>query len=247
MSKRIKRIGEILETSELSIFTFFPENREIDPSKLKSIRKRMIDHGWEKGSYLLVNEKYQVIDGQHRLTVARELNIPVQFIIVQGGTMTTVCERNSGNHNWNIINHLDTYVKRGYNHYIKLDLFMKNFPDFRPTECMMLVKNSTGSSTRDVFETGNFETKNMDIAYQWGRYIVSLKPFFSKGYNKAIFVRALVRVLLKPDFSFEEFYYKVKLRPSSITMCGTVEQYVEMIESIYNYKRKTDNKINLRF
>ena len=46
-------------------------------------------------------------------------------------------------------------------------------------------------------------------------------------------------------FVFDEFLHKVKLRPNKLVPCGTVEQYVEMIEDIYNYKR--GSKVNLRF
>ena len=241
------KVGEVLETSDLSKFSFFKENRDVKPSKLKQIRSRMKSHGWEKGSFLLVNEHFQVIDGQHRLTVARELGVSVQYIIVQGGDMSTVCQRNSGGNKWNIIDHLGSFVKSDKTHYVLLDRFMKNFPDFRPTECMMLVKNSSSSSTRDVFESGNFETKDMKVAYQWGRDLMSLKRYFPDGYNKAIFVRAMVRVFQKPHFNFSEFLHRVDLRPSMLHMCGTVEQYLEMIEVVYNYRRRTDEKVNLRF
>lgn len=247
MKVNSKKVGEILETSDLSIFSFLNENRDVEPSKLTQIRKRMRSHGWEKGSFILVNEKFQVLDGQHRLTVARELKCPVQYIVVNGGDMITVRERNSGGHNWNIINHLGSYVKSGSVHYVLLDKYMKNFPDFRPTECMMLTKNSINSSSRDVFESGNFETKDMRVAYDWGHKIMSLKPYFKDGYNKSIFIRAMVRVLLKPEFNFDEFLHKVKQRPSMIFMCGTVDQYLEMIEKIYNYRRKDTEKVNLRF
>jgi hypothetical protein len=109
----------------------------------------------------------------------------------------------------------------------------------------MLCKNSFSSVPRNEFESGNFTTRDMTKARLWGDYIMSLKPFF-KGYNRSIFVRALVKVLSKkPEFNFEKFLHKVQLRPNLITMCGTVEQYVAMIEELYNFGSR--DKINLRF
>jgi glutathione peroxidase-family protein len=49
----------------------------------------------------------------------------------------------------------------------------------------------------------------------------------------------------KDVFDFEEFMHKVKLRPNMLVPCGTTEQYVEVIENIYNYKRS--GKVNLRY
>ena len=57
----------------------------------------------------------------------------------------------------------------------------------------------------------------------------------------------MVKVLShkKDVFDFEEFIHKVKLRPNMLVPCGTTDQYVEMIENIYNYKRS--GKVNLRY
>lgn len=247
MKHESKKVGEILETSDLSIFKFRVDNRSIKQGALRKIRKRMKDHGWEKGSYVLVNEKFEVIDGQHRLIVARELGVSVQYIIERGAGFQMIKDRNTANNNWNIIDHLDGFVKTGNVHYVVLDRYMKNFPELRPTECMMLTKNSISSSTRDVFETGKFETKDMKLAYVWGHQIMSLKPYFEKYYNKSIFVRSLIRVFQNPRFDFDEFLHRVKLRPTMLEPCGTVEKYLEMIEKIYNYRRGDGNKVNLRF
>jgi len=73
-----------------------------------------------------------------------------------------------------------------------------------------------------------------------------LKPYF-EGYNRSTFVRGLIKVLTKcKDFSFEEFVRKVKVRPSNIHFCGSVDEYIKMIEDIYNFSRNKSSRINLR-
>ena len=73
---------------------------------------------------------------------------------------------------------------------------------------------------------------------------MSLKPYF-EGFKMTYFVRAMIDVLHKSNFNFQEFHHKVVLRPTMLQRCGTKKQYIQMIEEAYNYKR-TD-KINLRF
>jgi hypothetical protein len=88
--------------------------------------------------------------------------------------------------------------------------------------------------------------KNIKKAEEWASYLLELKPYFEKGYNKSVFVRTLLTILeKKKDFKFNEFLHKVKLRPGSLYLCGDKRSYSEMIENIYNFKRS--NKINLRF
>jgi len=110
----------------------------------------------------------------------------------------------------------------------------------------MFLNNSVTTIKRDTFETGQYVVKNSKIAREWANNILSLKPYFEKYYNKAIFVRAVIKILSnKKEFVFEEFLHKLKLRPTKLVPCGTVEQYIEVIEDIYNFKKA--KKVNLRF
>jgi hypothetical protein len=240
-----KVVNQIYQTADYSIFEANFMNRDINVAHVNNLYKDMLVNGWLKGSYIIVNLNGKLISGHHRLLAATKAKVPVSYVIedIADDDVSSVCKITR---NWNIIDHLRHFVKLGNPHYVVLDRFMKNFPTLRPTEAMMLVKNSGTAQARFQFEQGSFETKSMDIAYQWGHNIMSLRPYFD-GYCKSIFVRALIRVLQNPQFNFDEFLHKVKLRPSMIHMCGTVEQYLEMIEEIYNYRRKTDEKVNLRF
>jgi hypothetical protein len=75
---------------------------------------------------------------------------------------------------------------------------------------------------------------------------MELKPLF-EGYNRSTFVRALIKIMTRcKDFSFDEFVHKVKLRPSNIHFCGSVDEYIRMIEEIYNFSRNKSGRINLR-
>lgn len=247
MSTNSKSVNEILQTRDYGFFKFTDKNRIVIPSHVKRLTQSMKDNGWVRGSYVVVDKNGNVIDGQHRVLAAAISKVPINYVIESRISVDNIRLLNTNSKNWNIIDHLQYHVKEGNQNYILLDRFMKNFPDLRPTECTMLVKNNSSSATRGEFESGNFVVRDMKVAYDWGHKIMSLKPYFEKGYNKSIFVRAIVKVLQKPEFNFDEFRHKVQLRPKSIFMCGTVEQYVEMIEDIYNYKRKDDDKLNLRF
>lgn len=243
-----KKVGEIFQTKDYSIFKFRNDNRDIIQSHVNNLSKSMLVDGWQDGSTAVVNQRFEVIDGQHRILAAQKANVSVRYEVVRNANLNTIRRLNTKTKNWNIITHLKSYVKEGNQNYILLDRFMKNFPTLRPTECMMLVKNSMSSAKREEFESGNFVVKDMKKAYEWGHRIMRLRSYFEKGYNKSIFVRALIEIFInKPKFNFDEFVHKIQIRPRSIYMCGTVSQYIEMIEDIYNYKRKVDEKVNLRF
>ncbi len=240
-----KKVNEVYSTKDYNKFKFRGDNRIIKEPHVKGLIKNMRERGWEPGSYVVINNKGEVIDGQHRVKAATQVGIAILYTIEKSAGFDTIRNLNRNQKNWAITDHIHGFIEENNPHYIKLNNYIKEFPELKVTECMMLCQNSFRSVAREVFEGGDFKTKDMVKAREWGNNIMSLKPYF-KGYSRSIFVRALVKILSnKPEFKFERFLHKVQLRPNLIFMCGTVDQYVAMIEDVYNYSSR--DKINLRF
>jgi hypothetical protein len=207
----------------------------------------MRENGWIEGSYIVVNSKGDVIDGQHRLLGAKLVGIPVLYTIEENADFDTIQKLNEDQLNWAKSDHVHGWVTKGNKHYETLEKFMVEYPKFRISECLMFLSNSFTSIKKTDFNKGRFEVRSVEKAREWANNLTELKPYFEKYYNKSMFVRAVIKLLSRKGdvFKFEEFLHKVRLRPTSIVPCGSVEQYIEMIEDIYNYKRK--DKVNLRF
>lgn len=247
MIQNTKKVNEIFQTKEYSKFKFRRDNRIVNDNHVKGLIKSMRERGWEPGSYVVINEKGEVIDGQHRVKAAMEINIPINYVIEKRASFETIRNLNRNQKNWAVADHIHGYVSENNLNYVRLNNFIKTYPDLKVTECMMLTQNNFTSISRQEFESGKFTTRDMVKAMSWADNIMSLKPYF-EGYNRSIFVRGLVKILSKkPEFKFEEFLHKIQLRPGSIHLCGNVDQYIEMIEDIYNYKRRNNEKLNLRF
>ena len=242
-----KRVGEIFETKDYSIFKFRDDNRIVNTNHVKKLSQRMKESGWLSSSIVTIKGNGDVIDGQHRVKAAMSVNCPVRYKVTKGAGIDEMTAMNTLQRNWSPFDHLHKFVVRGNVHYVTFDKFTKEFPMFKYTEIAMFLQNSQTTIKRDSFESGNYVVKNEKVGREWANKILQLKPFFEKYYNKSIFVRGMVKVLShkKDVFDFEEFIHKVKLRPNMLVPCGTTDQYVEMIENIYNYKRS--GKVNLRY
>lgn len=241
-----KKVGEVFETKDYTIFKPHTDNRVTKPNHVKKLEKSMRERGWLKSSTIKVNEKFQMIDGHHRLLAATKTGTPVRYTVVIGAKADEITEINTNSMRWSSLDHIHKFVVRGNANYVKLDEFMKKFPMFRFTEALMFCRNAASSVDTGIFESGGLIVRDMKKAEEWANNVVQLKPYFEKYYNKSIFVRAMIRIMSgKPEFSFEEFLHKVQLRPGSIHPCGTVDQYIEMIEKCYNNYRS--KKVNLRF
>ena len=241
-----KKVGEIFETKDYSIFKFREDNRVVNQNHVKKLSQRMKQNGWLSTSVVTINGSGDVIDGQHRIKGAIIAGCPVRYKVVRGAGSDEMTSMNTLQRNWSPFDHLHKFVTKGNPNYITFSKFTEEFPMFKYTEIAMLLQNSVTSVKRDSFDSGNYVVKNEKKGREWANYLLELKPYFEKYYNKSIFVRGFIKIISnKKEFVFEEFLHKVKLRPNMLVPCGTTEQYIEMIENIYNYKRS--NKVNLRF
>ena len=61
-----KKVGEIFETKDYSIFKFRDDNRLVNTNHVKKLANRMKEKGWLSSSVVTLNGSGEVIDGQQR-------------------------------------------------------------------------------------------------------------------------------------------------------------------------------------
>jgi hypothetical protein len=152
---------------------------------------------------------------------------------------------NATQKSWNSDDYLEGYCKLGYPDYIKYNFF-KNKYGFQHNICMAMLSDSTsmpGSSVQH-FHNGQFKIKNWKNAVDMADKIMLIEPFY-EGFQRRSFVYALISLFKKPQFEFTEFIQKLRLQPTALMNCNDAEQYITLIEHIYNYRRSS--KINLRY
>lgn len=196
-------------------------------------------------SVIIVNEKMEVIDGQHRLEVARQLELPVHFIVIPGYGLDEIHILNANQRNWNADDFLDGYCSKGLEHYLAYRDFKSEF-GFGHNETRTLLTGSSHSGHNTSFYEGRFEITDLDRAYKWAEMIRSIAIYYS-GWKRRSFVNALITLFKREQFSFDRFVLKLKAQPTGLKDCVDVAQYIELIEQIYNYRCSDKNKVNLRF
>lgn len=114
----------IKETSNYSIFKKLEGNRD-----LKSVNK--IIESIERVGYvinpIIVNENYEVIDGQNRLDALSKLNMPVHYFVVDGIGINEARSLNLGQSNWSTIDFVKSYAASGNESYLMLVSLMDEF------------------------------------------------------------------------------------------------------------------------
>lgn len=253
----MKVVNNIMSTNDYSIFTLIRGNRVVNKLHVERLKKSF------SKSYLMspiiVNQKYEIIDGQHRFNAAKELGLPVNFIVVNDYGLREVQLLNTNMKNWKKEDYLQAYCDLGYVEYLKMKKFMQDLPDFGIKAAEQLLTNTTaGANNRQYvgkidgnlagrsrnFQEGELEIPNLDLSYKNAEKIMRFKPYYD-GFNRSVFVAAMIGMFKHENYNHSKMIGKVKNNPSALTHCSSVTQYKILIEEIYNYRSR--DKVSLRF
>ena len=196
------------------------------------------------------------IDGQHGIEAAERTGKPVRYIIVPGYGLPEVQIYNTSIATWKKSDYLQSYSDLGVEPYIKMQEFMESYPEFGIAACeVILTQLHRGSSKTKKVDDGKkvilkyFEEGLLEIPdYNYSCVIADrIKEFgeYYKGFNRVTFVRTILALLKHKEYDHKDMIRKVSFQSTKMVDCTNVEQYKQMLEDIYNYKRK--NKISFRY
>lgn len=117
--------GNIYVTYDYSKFKRLKGNRDVD-------HERAIYDSIKKVGYvrdpILVNEKFEVIDGQNRLMALEKAGLPVEYTVQEGIGLKECQSLNIGQKNWTTNQWIASYAEQGIEPYIALNNAMKAHP-----------------------------------------------------------------------------------------------------------------------
>jgi hypothetical protein len=236
-------MNQVFQTKTYEMFKFREDNRQVKNRHVSKLTEKMLSKGWIKGSYVVINEKGEIIDGQHRFEVISELKLPLHYVICQGYGLDHVHRFNQISKTWNADDYMNGYCELGYEDYISYRDF-KNKYQIGHNECMLLLSGTGSTKNAGNFNSGLLKIKSMKEAKTIIEKILLLQPYYD-GFKRRTFIYCMYGLMKNQNFEFTEFIQKLKIQPTALQHCTDVEQYTALIEEIYNYKRR--DKVNLRF
>lgn len=116
--------SDIMKTKDYEIFKIMDENREVNFAHVRRVAKSLAENPeMLKFRPILVNEKMQVIDGQHRLRACELMDIPVYYVIGEGLDIGTAQRMNAEQVSWKPIDYARSFAALGrYPYQLYLEL-----------------------------------------------------------------------------------------------------------------------------
>ena len=113
--------------------------------------------------------------------------------------------------------------------------------------CMAILGGTScgpGANQIKEFHKGEFVLKDFKKACGLAEKIEIIGQYY-EGNKRNGFVFAMLKLFKNDNFEFTEFLQKLKNQPTALVDCANTDQYLSLIEEIYNYRRRL--KVNLRY
>tara|TARA_R100000734_G_scaffold5111_1_gene4475 strand:+ start:169 stop:882 length:714 start_codon:yes stop_codon:yes gene_type:complete len=234
-------INQVYETKDYDLFKFIHGNRNVNNLQLDRLEKSISEQYIQVP--IIVNEKYEIIDGQHRFTVLKSLKKPIYFIKVDGLGMSEVHRLNTINKNWTLEDYMNSYCNKGLSEYLKFKAFKDRYK-FSYAECLKLLVDHANTNNQEKFRQGKFKIKSLEYAEHNAQIILSYEKYYD-GVRRRCFVAAILDCLKLKDFKHRTLLKKMSYQSQKISHQSSKEDYLRIIEKIYNFNTK--NKIRLNY
>lgn len=236
---------DVKKTKDYSLFKILSCNREINSRHIKRLKQEIEKENLLHLHPILVNEDWELIDGQHRLMAAKELGIEIFYI------RTDVSYEHILNSNYNqlkmgISDVLQFYSKKYRNEdYIKVIKYLER-TSLSPKALLSMIIPTHIKKVNLELRLGNFEVPKDEeetellIGYyqQFFGYCkekrITPLAMFKSGYA----TRALRQLFLHPDFDMEWFLKKVDQKWFEIIPQANTKLWFKQLLRIFNYKKQ---------
>lgn len=223
----------IQETKDYKLFNHLKHNRHVTEQHVLHLVQSMTSKPHLRPARpVLVNEKYEVIDGQHRLEAEKRRNASVFFMVVPKLTIDDARLLNALQRTWSLLDYAISYADEGRVPYVR---FMQYLEQYKiPPAALAELMTNQSSSMRTNFKVGNFKPKSYKIVES---ALDALEDFAEatdgKWHKEIRFIRAFCTVYFHPQYDHNRMMEK--LGDQKIPRQTDRVDYVRLLEDIYNH------------
>lgn len=236
----------VQQSSDYGQFSFIGANREQSRGHIETLKQAFEEVGnLTKVQPILVNDQYQIIDGQHRFTACMELGLPIYFTMVSGLGVREARSMNILHRNWRVDDYARSYAEEGNPNYIKY-LELKEDYGFSHSVLLAYIHNVIERSGGfKQFREGDLKIEDepgirarLDLLASIGEYTTLV--------NNREFALAILRASKVEGYDHRRMLKKVRLHGEAmLKRYGSIDDNLRQLEAIYNYAMPEANRLRL--
>lgn len=232
-------MASITATRNYALFELHLFNRDVE--KINRLKESMRKHGWIDAYPMHCvregNGRLRIKAGHHRFTVARELGIPVKYVVCDDDA--TIYELEQATNKWDLPDYLVSHCRTGKADYCEVARYIKETGIGVANAASMFYGEMAGShNVQDAFKRGDFNIRDRQHPLVVAQIV---RAFREAGVAWAInqqFIQAISRIAKCPQFVLARALQKIAAHGSLCQKQPNLERYMQMFEDIYNRQAK---------
>lgn len=224
-------------------------NRNLDNNNLKNLKTSMEKRNLLPYNPIIVDSNYNVIDGQHRLQICKELQLPVYYVIAEDYKDHDVILLNINSKKWALNDYIGYHSDHGQDSYNWLEQTAEKY-EWTVQQLINCIGNDFGNIRQGTFkidEDQRITTEN--VIKRVDTFLRTFKEKTITPKNQLLWITSraclssLYAIMQVPKLKPEEFAAKCVSLDTKLDKRPNKKQYLKMFLDIWNFKRS--NRINL--
>jgi hypothetical protein len=234
----------IKKTTNYKDFKRVIGNRLLNKEHFSRLKKSVQHKNLLHLNPIIVNEKMEIIDGQHRLQVCKTLGLPVYYVMEKGLNFADVVQMNSNVKDWGLLDYLQSYCEQGYKDYLGAKTFANQY-DLSPSTAIAILSMGAHVTRAGyhAFKDGLFKITDYDRAEEFVQKLKEVARYTtSNTWKDRDFIRAL-SISYERGIDHEDLMSHIERANGLIMRQANVKDYLRAIEDIVNLSAK--NRVRL--
>lgn len=229
-----KVVTQVYQTMDYDKFKFIGGNRRLVGRNFAKLVASMSEE--QLMIPILVNSKMEIVDGQHRYSSAKQLGLPIYYIVVEGYDIEQVKRANMVGSNWIKADFLEMHLQSGnpvYREFMDIiEAYGVNISDL--IKIFAYVQQVSMNIVAKQFEEGIFDLEGKEMVLS---YLEALNDFDSfSQYRTKQFTGAFMKLYFHPIYDHEKMKERLKHRITQLVKKSTISEYLSLLtKDIYSY------------
>lgn len=233
-------VSNVYATTDYGKFKRMIANRITINRVVKKLVTSMLKNGWI-GAPIVVNERMEVIDGQHRIEAAGMAGVSVHYIVMEGLTIDACIELNNNHHDWRLIDYIHSFAERGNTNYTLVRQMLTEYGREGKLLQSVILAVCCGNMQfidSQKIQTGAFVFDNPEKARKILEFLRCFDISGVKG-AKACLHYALIGFYDMDAVDNSRMIRQYKQYGSCIKKVTDTRDAVEQLEAVYNKRQRT--------
>ncbi len=239
-------VPEVQHTNNYKQFKLLPGNRPITDFHVRELAESYQSNpNLIELRPILVNERMEIVDGQHRLRACELNQIEAPYIVAPGLTVGAAQIMNALQKPWKLLDFARSYAYSGNPEYQAFERYLDEYQLNPTTTLLYIAGNKHKMASR--FKIGAFKMPE-DIALVEDRF-GKLSDFDNlKGipWKSDRFAKAFLTVMNLEGYDHDRMLRNMTLALPTVKIQPDRIEWLRELERVYNYNIKSDTNI-LRF